>query len=253
MTNKFIFLVLLATANISFFSCKAETVKLDVKQAAQEVANKNDYLSDVKLELQKIWPGNRTINLVFHGHSVPSGYFVTPDVRTLQSYPYLTLQTVKEYYPNAVVNSIITAIGGENAEQGCTRFVKDVLTHCPDVLFIDYALNDRWIGLERARLAWETMIQEAQKLQIKVILMTPTPDLTTDILNPDEPLEKHSQQIRDLAEKYQTGLVDSYAAFKHIRQTGDDLSTYMSQFNHPNEKGHRVVCDLIAQWLLPVQ
>ena len=218
--------------------------------AKAQIADTKTYLDDVKQELQKVWPDNRTVNLVFHGHSVPAGYFITPDVRTLQSYPYLTLQTVKEYYPYAVVNSITTAIGGENAEQGCKRFVKEVLTHRPDVLFIDYALNDRSVGLERTRRAWETMIQEALKQQIKVILMTPTPDLNTDILNPDEPLEKHSQQIRDLAAEYQTGLVDSYGAFKQLRQTGVDLGTYMSQFNHPNEKGHRVVCSLIAQWLL---
>ena len=50
-----------------------------------QVADKTTYLSDIKQELQKTWPENRTINLVFHGHSVPSGYFDTPNVRTLQS------------------------------------------------------------------------------------------------------------------------------------------------------------------------
>ena len=215
-----------------------------------QIADTKNYLDDVKLELQKKWPENRTINLVFHGHSVPSGYFDTPEVCTLQSYPYLTLQTLKEYYPYAVLNCITTAIGGETSEQGCARFVHEVLTHRPDVLFIDYALNDRRIGLECAHKAWETMIQEALKQHIKVVLLTPTPDSRENILNPDAPLEKHAQQIRKLAEKYQIGLVDSYAVFKELAQNGDDLKMYMSQVNHPNEKGHRVVCSLIVQWLL---
>jgi len=215
-----------------------------------QIADQEIYLSNVKQELQNTWPKNRTVNLVFHGHSVPAGYFNTPHVRTLQSYPFLTLQIVKEYYPYAVVNSIITAIGGENAEQGCARFTNEVLTHRPDVLFIDYALNDRRIGLERAHKAWETMIQEALNQQIKVILMTPTPDLNEDILNPDASLEKHAQQIRELAAKYQIGLVDSYAVFKQMKQDGEDLKMYMSQSNHPNEKGHRVVCGLIVEWLM---
>ena len=94
------------------------------------------------------------------------------------------------------------------------------------------------------------MIQEALKQHVRVILLTPTPDLKVDILNPNTPLEEHARQIRELAAKYQTGLVDSYAAFKQLKQNGEDLNTYMSQFNHPNEKGHRVVCDMIAQWLL---
>ena len=31
---------------------------------------------------------------------------------------------------------------------------------------------------------------------------------------------------------------------------GVDLKHYMSQNNHPNEKGHRVVADAILEWFL---
>ena len=210
----------------------------------------HSYLDEVRTGLQKKWPENRTINLVFHGHSVPSGYFNTPNVKTLQSYPQLTLQNVKSVYPNAVVNTITTAIGGENSEQGAIRLEKDVLIHNPDILFIDYALNDRALGLEKALKAWEKMIKAAQKRSIKVILLTPTPDTTENILDDNSPLAQHSCQIRELASKYKTGLIDSYAAFREKRQNGYDLKAYMSQSNHPNEKGHRIVAGLIAGYLL---
>mgnify|MGYP001788605208 CR=1 FL=1 len=62
--------------------------------------------------MQKTWPNNRTINVVFHGHSVPSGYFATPLFNTLAAYPHLTLKSIKSSYPNAVVNMITTSIGG---------------------------------------------------------------------------------------------------------------------------------------------
>ena len=32
------------------------------------------YLDNLLNEMAKKWPGNKTINIVFHGHSVPSGY-----------------------------------------------------------------------------------------------------------------------------------------------------------------------------------
>ena len=35
----------------------------------------NPYLDSIKKIMKTEWPKNRTINLVFHGHSVPSGYF----------------------------------------------------------------------------------------------------------------------------------------------------------------------------------
>jgi len=41
---------------------------------------------------------------------------------------------------------ICTAIGGENSSAGARRFESDVLVHKPDVLFIDYALNDRGLA-----------------------------------------------------------------------------------------------------------
>ncbi len=115
---------------------------------------------------------------------------------------------------------LVTAIGGENSEQGAARFQTDVLPHKPDVLFIDYALNDRRIGLEKAKRAWQTMIERAQQAGVKVILLTPSPDLKVDLRNPDNELNQHANQIRQLAEQYQTGLVDSYRAFEDQTAAG---------------------------------
>lgn len=218
--------------------------------ANAQQADQNEYLKSVHLELQKTWPDNRTINIVFHGHSVPSGYFATPVVNTLAAYPHLTLINVKGMYPNAVVNVITTSIGGENAEGGEKRFVGDVLSLKPDVLFIDYALNDRNIGLLRAEKAWRKMIEAALNTGCKVILLTPTPDLTEDILNEHAPLEAHAQQIRNLASAYKVGLVDCYLTFKMLKQSGKNLSDYMAQNNHPNEHGHQVVAEEIKKWFL---
>lgn len=208
------------------------------------------YLEPLKKELIKEWPNNRTINLVFHGHSVPSGYFKTPVVNTMDAYPYQVLRLLKEKYPYAVINVINTAIGGENAQSGQKRFETDVLCHKPDVLFIDYALNDRGLGLEAAKAAWEKMIVEARKRGIKIILLTPSPDLSVDLLDPNTDLEQHAKQIRSLANKYQLGLVDSYAQFRDIKAAGGNIEDYMSQINHPNAKGHAVIAKEILKYFL---
>lgn len=217
---------------------------------AGQVAQPGAYLSDVKAELVKQWPKNRTINLVFHGHSVPSGYFQTPDVRTLEAYPHQVLEALKKQYPHAVINIITTAIGGENAEQGAKRFKTEVLVHQPDVLFIDYALNDRSIGLERSRAAMEKMIRRALQKKIKVILLTPSPDLRVNILQPGNELEQHTQQLITLAEEYQTGLADSYGAFKEQAAQGKELKNYMSQSNHPNKEGHALIVKGIMDYFM---
>ncbi len=204
------------------------------------------YLDNVKQELSKQWPANKTINLVFHGHSVPAGYFKTPVVNTLDSYPFQLLRELKEIYPYAVVNVINTSIGGEQSASGAKRFKSDVLNHKPDVVFIDYGLNDRKIGLEQSKKAWEQMIRKALKKKVKVILLTPSPDEKVNILDTTTDLAKHALQIRELSKQYGVGLVDSYELFRQKVLAGDRLNLYMAQFNHPNEKG----CYLIAEGIM---
>ena len=213
-----------------------------------EIANPSDYLDSIKKELKKEWPKNQTINLVFHGHSVPAGYFKTPIVNTFGSYPFQVLKELKKLYPYAVINIINTSIGGENSVSGEKRFKSDVLVHKPDVLFIDYALNDRAVGLDQSRKAWEKMISMALKKGIKVILLTPSPDQRVNILENNSDLAKHAMQIKSLAAKYKVGLVDSYELFHEKVISGDSLSTYMAQVNHPNEKGNSLIAHGILKY-----
>ena len=218
------------------------------KSYNQSLAITSGYLSDVKKELIKEWPNNQTINLVFHGHSVPAGYFKTPNVSTFDSYPFQVLKQLKDKYPFAVINVINTSIGGENSMSGQKRFEAEVLNHKPDILFIDYALNDRRVGLEESRKAWEKMIERAKQEGIKIILLTPSPDLRVNLLEKDNELEKHSNQIIALANKYKIGLADSYSRFKKLKADCDCLDDYMSQSNHPNAKGHSIISDEIMKW-----
>ena len=42
------------------------------------ISDKHNYLKGVVDILKTPWPANRTVNIVAHGHSVPTGYFATP-------------------------------------------------------------------------------------------------------------------------------------------------------------------------------
>lgn len=210
-----------------------------------------NYLEPILQELKKQWPDNRCVNIVCHGHSVPAGYFVTPCVNTFHAYPHLLHQVIKERFPFAVTNVIVTAIGGENAVGGAKRFEKQVLNHDPDVIIIDYGLNDRSLGMEQAHQAWVEMIEEALARDIKVILCTPTWDCSYYEQNEDwQALEKHAEQIRKLAEHYTVGLADSFEAFRcHVKEPAD-LANYLSYYNHPSEAGHELVAKELAKYFV---
>lgn len=199
------------------------------------------------------WPDNRLVYLVCHGHSVPAGYFRTPAIRPFDSYPHLTHRIVQDRYPTAMFEVVRTAIGGENAEQGAARFEEDVLAKKPDVVTIDYGLNDRGIGLERARAAWVSMIEAAQAAGVRVILLTPTGDTSANPDDPADPLVLHAEQIRQLAKEYGTGLVDSFALFQAYRREHGTIAPLMSQSNHPNRAGHALVAQELAMWFTQIK
>ena len=208
------------------------------------------YLADLVDVMKQHWPENRTINIVCHGHSVPAGYFATPMVDSMNAYPQLLFTGLKHRYPFAVINTIVTAIGGEGSESGAERFQRDVMIHRPDVITIDYGLNDRGLGLELAKKSWKSMIEAAIAADSRVILLTPTADQTQAPRYPDEDqplLANHAAQIRELASEYAVGLADSLAAFAEYSRYRD-LSDLLSWRNHPNRLGHELVARELLRW-----
>jgi lysophospholipase L1-like esterase len=238
-----------STAMFLVVSCASRP---PVSPAASTIADRQTYLANICTELSKSWPTNRTITIVCHGHSVPAGYFRTPAVHPFDAYPLLLDGELNQRFPHAVINVIVTAIGGENSESGARRFQRDVLSLRPDVVTIDYALNDRPIGLVRSEKAWRAMIELALAYHIKVILLTPTPDLSAKLENPNDPLNLHAEQIRRLAAEYHLGLADSLAQFQNAVRSGVNLRDLMAQGNHPNRKGHELVAAELLKWFPPL-
>jgi lysophospholipase L1-like esterase len=213
-------------------------------------AERATYLSDICGILRTHWPENRTVNIVCHGHSVPAGYFATPRVDTMNAYPHLLHVGLKDRFPFAVINVIVSGIGGESSKGGAERFERDVLCHRPDIITIDYGLNDRGLGLENAKKTWSSMIQAGIGAGAKMLLLTPTPDKTqAPGYEGDDRAElgKHAEQIRGLAAAHGLGLADSFKACIDYCADGD-LDDLLSWSNHPNRKGHELVARELLRW-----
>ena len=215
------------------------------------IAEYESYLLDIVKEMGKTWPDNRTVNIACHGHSVPAGYFTTPVIDTLNAYPHQLLVGLKSRFAYAAINVVVTAIGGENSVQGAARFERDVLGLHPDVVTIDYVLNDRRIGLAAAEAAWRAMIEQALARGVRVILLTPTHDLLTQRTGEAHWAEErplHASLVRHLAAEYGVGLADSDAAFTRYLQSGGHILDLLSHINHPNATGHQLVARELLRW-----
>ena len=76
------------------------------------------YFDDLIAAMRVEWPRNEPILIAAHGHSVPAGYFKTPVVQSFDAYPHLFHVGLKQRFPHALINIVVTAKGGEDSEPG---------------------------------------------------------------------------------------------------------------------------------------
>ena len=100
------------------------------------------------------------------------------------------------------------------------------------------------MGLEQSATYWRKMIKQALKKNIKIILLTPSPDMNEK----GNILDSFAVQINALAAEYKIGVVDSYKKFKEAVAAGKNIQELMSQSNHPNREGHQLIADEIVKY-----
>jgi hypothetical protein len=61
-------------------------------------------------------------------------------------------------------------------------------------------------------------------------------------------VKQHACQIIQLSKYFNIGLIDSYTLFKNKTKEGVALVHFMSQVNHPNEKGHQLIAAEIMKY-----
>jgi len=71
-----------------------------------------------------------------------------------------TLKWFQEQYPNATISEINAAIGGTGSDLGVFRLGHDVLRHKPDLLFVEFAVNDGGAPPHRIQQAMEGIVRQ---------------------------------------------------------------------------------------------
>jgi lysophospholipase L1-like esterase len=176
--------------------------------------------------------------------------------------------------PSLVINA---GINGNTTDGGRTRFERDVLARKPDIVVIQYGLNDQGIRLYTNPAATGTLVAKEQFIEnhrafvrqlrergITAILMTPNPMVWTPELGrkyPDGPyltapdggnrrLERYVESIRAVAVEERVPLVDIYRIYS-TRNSLDDL--FLPDGVHPNEKAYGINADALAEVLAPAR
>lgn len=74
----------------------------------------------------------------------------------------------QEQYPQADVREIHAAIGGTGSDLGVFRLGQDVLRHEPDLLFVEFAVNDGGAAPKRIGQAMEGIVRQTWRAEAKI-------------------------------------------------------------------------------------
>jgi lysophospholipase L1-like esterase len=181
----------------------------------------------------------------------------------------------RELPAKGIKAEIINAgIGGNTTQMAVSRLDKDVLQKNPDLVVIQFGINDSAVDVWKtppateSRVSKDNYIQNLEKLvetlkarKCSVILMTPnrmcwTPRLKEQYNKPpystDDPdgfnvtLREYAQSVRQIAEKHKIPLVDVYAAYSaYGKVENHSVNDLLLDGMHPNDKGQRLVADLL--------
>ena len=176
------------------------------------------------------------------------------------------------------VRVINAGVGGNSTQRARARFDRDVLAHDPDVVVIQFGINDSAVDVWKNPPATEPrvpldtytenlrhFVRTLKQRDSQVILMTSNPLRWTDKLRQlygkspyiaaDEDgfnvlLKQYAQQTRIVALDESVTLIDIYDQFqKYGAVEGQNVSDVLLDGMHPNTLGHRKVADAVLAGL----
>lgn len=171
----------------------------------------------------------KPITVVFMGDSISEGQYIHHSLRwTERIINSLRIEVERVYKDQSFLHCFNRGISGETTRQGLERFPRDVQNLSPDIMTLQFGLNDCncWIsdkGLPRvSEKAYEANLEEmifrAQNFGAKhIVAITSHPTLVKGKLISGEKLEdrrkKYNQILRKVVKKCQIDLCDIEKVF----------------------------------------
>jgi lysophospholipase L1-like esterase len=135
---------------------------------------------------------------------------------------YVEMWTVSRF-PSWNISFRNVGIGGDRSTGGNNRFARDVLSHKPTAMTVDFGMNDgNYRAFDEAGYKTYTdglkgMAEGAKAANIRVAWLTPSPIEKGEdgpaIQGYNETLEKYSAGVKQLAEAYGASFVDQFHPF----------------------------------------
>jgi lysophospholipase L1-like esterase len=185
-----------------------------------------------------------TLSVVFLGGSLTWGAQST-DPQT-KSYRALTSRKLEETYPKAHFRFGDAAIGGTGSQLGAFRLERDVLAREPDLVFLDFTINDDTYSAPKAnRLAsYESLVRRMVERGIPVVqVILPS----KQDLNANPPARHLDALHKAIGAAYGLPLADAVALVQQRvadgQTTADLLWDLPEDRTHPGDAGYALYAE----------
>ena len=136
-------------------------------------------------------------------------------------------------------------IGATGSYIGVHRADRDVLAYSPDLVFIDFSVNDTTERTEINKQAYESLLRKLLKAES-------APAVVTIAMTMDDGTS-FQQYHEEIVKKYDVPMISYKNAILDVIDKGYIKWTDISDDNiHPNIPGHQVLTDLITNYLQSV-
>lgn len=182
------------------------------------------------------------ITVAYIGGSITEGY----NAGTTEFYAKTCTDLLQGYFPDITVTGVNAGISGTPSLLGNLRLERDVLSADPDIVFVEFAVND---GQDADyKNAYESLVRTllTQEKDIAVVLLF-------TVLDSGYTCQEHMSKIGANYDLPMISVHDSvYEEIEAGRMTWKDYSNDQS---HPNAYGHKCITDFVDNYyqkVLPV-
>ncbi|MCM1299792.1 MAG: SGNH/GDSL hydrolase family protein [Firmicutes bacterium] len=181
------------------------------------------------------------ITVAYLGGSITQGSSATDST----CYSRLVTDWFKETFPDITVTYVKAGIGATGSYIGVHRADKDVLSQNPDVVFVDFTVNDTTENTQRNINSYDSLMRKLWNGESK-------PAIVCIGMTQDDGTAFQSQHL-EVAQHYDLPFISYRNAILDVINKGYIKWTDISGDNiHPNVPGHKVLTDMIVDYLTEV-
>ena len=203
-----------------------------------------NYIDGNKARLAKVFrkaQAGEPITVAYLGGSITQG----SSAQTNKWYAKLVTEWLQEQFPDSQITDINAGIGATGSYIGVYRADRDVISRSPDLVFIDFSVNDTTEHTDRNMASYDGLIQKLWNSDSSPAIVT----IAMTMENGTSFQEYHGE----ICEAYDIPMISYHDAIMDVIRNKHIVWKDISDDNiHPNTVGHSVLTEIICSYLQSV-